>query len=71
MKIFCINKLFPIVILSILGAIIHVFLTIKNYNHILTAVPLWMKVTFVIAVWGLLLLLSSIIFCFVSKYFKR
>lgn len=66
------NKIF-LVGISIIAicAVIHVFFTIKNYNNILTAVPLWMRVTFVIIFWGVLLLLGMGVYYLISKCFKR
>lgn len=66
------NKIFPVGIsIIVICAVIHVFFTIKNYNNILTAVPLWMRVIFVIIFWGILLLLGMGGYYFISKCFKR
>lgn len=72
MKISCLNKCFLIGIgIIVISAMIHVFLTVKNYNSILTAVPLWMKVAFVIAFWGLLALLGTVVYCMIRKRLKK
>ncbi len=55
----------------VICALIHVFWTVKDYNNILTAVPLWMMVTFVIIFWVLLLVLSNFIYHFILKRFKK
>ena len=52
-------------------AAIQVFLTIKEHSTMLTALPLWLRVTFVLAFWGLVLLVSAVCYFLIIRHLKK
>lgn len=50
---------------------IHVAFTVKEHRTMLTALPLWMRVAFVLVFWGLVLLVGAVCYFFIVKHHSR
>lgn len=59
------------VIIILACAAIQVFFTIKEHSTMLTALPLWMRVTFVLAFWGLVLLVGAVCYFLIVRHLKK
>ena len=52
-------------------AAIQVFFTIKEHSTMLTALPLWLRVAFVLAFWGLVLLVGAVCYFLIVRHPKK
>ena len=65
-------KAIPILIIGIaLFAIFHIIYTIKTYDTILTALPLWMSVLIEALLWLVPILIGVIVCIIISKHSKE
>lgn len=59
------------VLVILICAGIHVAFTVKEHRMMLTALPLWMRVAFVLVFWGLVLLVGAVCYFFIVKHHSR
>ena len=59
------------VLVILICAGIHVAFTVKEHRMMLTALPLWMRVAFVLVFWGLVLLVGTVCYFFIVKHHSR
>ena len=65
-------KAIPILIIGIvIFAIFHIIYTIKMYDTILTARPLWMSVLIEAILWLVPILIGVIVYIIISKHSKE
>lgn len=72
-KLSCITKYAPVigVIVILACAAIHVIHTVKEHRTMLTALPLWIRVSFVLVFWGLVLLVGAVCYILTQKHLKK
>ena len=72
MKEYYLTKFFQIgIILIVIFTAIHIYLTVKDYNSILTALPLRIRVAFVLAFWILILIVCIVVYCLLLKHCRK
>lgn len=73
MKLSGIAKYAPaiMVIIILACAAIHVVHTITEHRTMLTALPLWMRVIFVLLFWGVILLACTACFFLIKRHLKK
>ena len=69
-KLFLINSIRIAIIGIAIFAIFHIIYTIKTYDTILTALPLWMSVVIEVVFWFILILAGIIVYILLLKYKK-
>ena len=73
MKLSSITKYAPVigVVIILACATIHVIHTVKEHRTMLTALPLWIRVAFVLVFWGLVLLVGEVCYILIKRNFKK
>ena len=73
MKMSALSKYVPIagLVVIVACALIHVLVTVKGHSTMLTALPLWMRVAFVLAFWVVVLGIGVVCYCLIARTLKK